>query len=149
MREVFGLPESVGGVSVNEPFYSAMFNYRNRSGEPFAVMYESGWDGVPDFDAHLAVYGEKKRVWIQYDSPFVKGLPIKVVVQEVNESGEMEKREMLGSYEDAYTAELMELYECIVNGRRIKTSAADAAQDLRLYDMMYAHWNSVNTLSER
>ncbi|KAL1589094.1 hypothetical protein WHR41_02107 [Cladosporium halotolerans] len=142
MREVLGFPESVGGVSANEPFYSAIFNYRNRKGgkEPFSVTYESGIDGVPEFDAHFAVYGERKRVMIKYDSPYVKGLPIKVTVQEVNAEGEMETREVLGSYEDAYTAELKELYECLRNGKEIKTSAEDAMEDLRLYDLMYERW---------
>jgi predicted dehydrogenase len=142
MREVLGFPLSVGGVSVNHPFYSAIFNYRHtQTGHEFAVTYESGIDDVPDFDAHLAVYGEKKRVMIKYDSPYVKGLPIKVTVQEVNAAGEMETREILGSYEDAYTAELQELYECIVNGKEVKTTVRDALQDIKLYDMMYQKWN--------
>jgi predicted dehydrogenase len=142
MREVLGFPESVAGVSANEPFYSAIFNYKNKkSGEPFSVTYESGIDGVPDFDAHFAVYGEKKRVTIKYDSPYVKGLPIKVTVQELNDAGEMETREILGSYEDAYTAELQELYECLRNGKEIKTTAEDAMEELRLYSLMYERWN--------
>jgi predicted dehydrogenase len=140
MREILGFPDAVAGVSVNHPFYSAIFDYKDKAGHPFAVTYESGIDGVPDFDAHLAVYGEKKRVMIKYDSPYVKGLPIKVTVQELNEAEEMETREMLGSYEDAYTTELQEMYECFVNGKEIKTSAKDAMEELRLYDMMYRKW---------
>ncbi|WPH03863.1 Hypothetical protein R9X50_00674600 [Acrodontium crateriforme] len=140
MREVLGFPESISGVSVNEPFYSAILNFKNKSGEPFSCTYESGIDSVPDFDAHFAVYGEKKRVMIKYDSPFVKGLPIKVTVEQLNEAGEMETKEMLGSYEDAYTTELRELYECLVNGKEIKTSTQDALQDLKIFDMMYRRW---------
>ncbi|KAK4505485.1 hypothetical protein PRZ48_003448 [Zasmidium cellare] len=142
MREVLGTPDSVGGVSVNEPFYSAIFNYHNQTEgkEPFAVTYESGIDTVPEFDAHFAVYGEQKRVMIKYDSPYVKGLPIKVTVQELNEAGEMQTREMLGSYEDAYTAELRDLHENITQGREIKTSLDDAVKDLQIFDMMYRSW---------
>tara|TARA_R110002003_G_scaffold214_28_gene16208 strand:+ start:2905 stop:3738 length:834 start_codon:yes stop_codon:yes gene_type:complete len=144
MREVLGFPDSVGGVSVNPPFYSAILNYRNTSGEKeaFSVTYESGIDAVPDFDAHFAVYGEKKRVLIQYDSPYVKGLPIRVVVQELNDAGEIQKREIIGSYEDAYTAEFLELHECLVNGKEIKTSAEDALNDVRIYDLFYSAWNA-------
>ncbi|KUJ18510.1 NAD(P)-binding protein [Mollisia scopiformis] len=137
MREALGFPESVTGVSANEPFYSAMFNYRNKSGEPFSVTYESGIDHVPRFDAHLAVYGERKTVSIQYDTPFVKGLPIKVKVDEFNEAGESSSSEILSSFEDPYTVELKEVYECFVNGKAIKTTAADASMELQLYDMMY------------
>lgn len=141
MREALGFPEAVIGVTVNDPFYSAMFRCRNKTGEPFYITYESGIDCVPEFDAHLAVYGEKKRVSIQYDSPYVKGLPIKVKVQELNEAGEFQTREILSSYEDAYTSELREMYECLVNGKAIKTSAADAMNELRLYSMMYESYN--------
>jgi Oxidoreductase family, NAD-binding Rossmann fold len=64
-----GLPESVAGVSLNDPFYSAIFNYRNPDGSPYAVTYESGRDLVPRFDAHLAIYSDKKTVSIHYDTP--------------------------------------------------------------------------------
>ncbi|KAH8690907.1 putative NAD binding Rossmann fold oxidoreductase [Talaromyces proteolyticus] len=137
MRETLGVPESVGGVSVNDPFYSAIFKYGT-----FAVTYESGIDGVAEFDAHLAVYGEKKRVEIRYDTPYVKGLPIKVRVEEVNEYGEKQTREIVSSYEDAYTAELTQMYKCFVEGEPIKTTAEDAVQDLRLYDAMYSKWRN-------
>lgn len=140
LREVVGMPESVSGVSFNDPFYSAILNYRNKTGEPFSVTYESGIDAVPDFDAHLAIYGENKRVLIKYDTPYVKGLAIKVIVQELNEFGEITTRESIGSYEDAYTSELHVLYDCIVNGKKAKTTAKDALQDLQIYDMMYQRW---------
>lgn len=47
---------------------------------------------------------------------------------------------MLSSYEDAYTAELQQLHECVVNGAQIKTTAEDAIKDLQIYDMMYKAW---------
>ncbi|KAF1985021.1 NAD(P)-binding protein [Aulographum hederae CBS 113979] len=141
MREILGSPDSVAGVSVNEPFYTAIFNFRNKSGEPFAATYESGIDRVPNFDAHLAVYGEDKRVHISYPSPYVKGLPIVVKVDELNEFGEMTSREVLSSYEDAYTTELQELYQCVVEGKEIKTTTEDALMDLKLYDEMYRKYD--------
>lgn len=73
----------------------------------------------------------------KYDSPYVKGLPIYVEVDEVNERGEAQHRSVLSSYEDAYTAELQELYESLVNGKPIKSTVSDAKQDLQIYDMMY------------
>ncbi|KAE8552935.1 hypothetical protein EYB25_004314 [Talaromyces marneffei] len=148
MREALGgvSPQSIAGVSVNDPFYSAIFTFPSSSaaGENFSVTYESGIDTIPDFDAHLAIYGSNKRVSIQYDSPYVKGLPIKVRVEEVNEYGEKQVKEILSSYEDAYTAELTEMYECFLNGRPIKTSTEDAMNDLRLYDAMYKKAGFIN-----
>ncbi|KAH7348954.1 hypothetical protein BKA65DRAFT_397345 [Rhexocercosporidium sp. MPI-PUGE-AT-0058] len=137
MRETFGFPESVAGVSANEPFYTAIFNYKNKTGERFAVTYESGIDEVPRFDASLTVYGEKKTVSIQYNTPYIKGLPIFVKVDELNEQGEATSREVLSSFEDAYTAELKDMYTCFALGEPIKTTAEDACRDLELFDLMY------------
>ncbi|KAK0118490.1 hypothetical protein ONS95_007383 [Cadophora gregata] len=137
MREALGFPESVAGVTANEPFYTAMFNYRNTNGDPFSVTYESGIDSVPRFDASLTVYGETKTVSIVYDTPFVKGLPIKVKVDELNEHGDAVSREVLSSFEDAHTVELKEMYMCFTLGETIKTSVEDACWDLELFDLMF------------
>ncbi|CRG92783.1 hypothetical protein PISL3812_09850 [Talaromyces islandicus] len=132
---------SVAGVSVNDPFYSAILNFQTDKGDhAFAVTYESGIDGVAEFDAQLVVYGERKRVSIQYDTPYVKGLPITVHVEEINEHGEKQLKQIVSSYEDAYTAELTAMHDCFANGWEIKTSAEDAVRDLELYDMMYRKW---------
>jgi hypothetical protein len=72
---------------------------------------------------------------------YVKGLPIKVKVDELNEYGEAVSREILSSFQDAYTCEFEELHECPTKGKSIKTSAEDALNDLRLYDMMYKHYD--------
>lgn len=64
MRETFGFPEDIVGVSANDPFYSAIMSFRNKDGSTFSTTYESGIDEVPEFDAHLTVYGANKRVTI-------------------------------------------------------------------------------------
>ena len=135
MREVLGFPESVAGVSVNPPFYSAILNYKTSRG-PFSVTYETGIDEVARFDSHLAVYGKNKTVSIQYDTPYVKGLAIKVKVDEIDEHGEVISKEITSSYEDAYTAELKEMHACFTEGREIKTTAEDAVQESRLFAML-------------
>ncbi|TIA06674.1 NAD(P)-binding protein [Aureobasidium pullulans] len=141
MRESLGFPEDVTAVTVNEPFYSAIFKCRNKSGDPFFVTYESGIDGVPEFDAHLAVYGENKRVTIFYDSPYIKTQkPVMVRVQEVNDAGEVQTREIISSFEDAFATEFQDMHDCLVNDKEIKTSAEDAINELKLYDLMYAKY---------
>ena len=135
MREVLGFPESVAGVSVYPPFYSAIINYKTDHGS-FSVTYETGIDEVARFDSHLTVYGKNKTVSIQYDTPYIKGLAIKVKVDELNEHDEVISKEIVSSYEDAYTAELEEMHACFTKGRRIKTSAEDALRDSRLFAML-------------
>lgn len=60
----------------------------------------------------------------------------------MNDAGEVESRSMISSYEDAYTAELIQMHECFSTGKKIKTTAEDALQDLKLYDMMYQTWGA-------
>ncbi|KAF1850047.1 NAD(P)-binding protein [Cucurbitaria berberidis CBS 394.84] len=131
MREVLGMPKACTGVSMHSLFFTATFEY-----ESFAVSYESGLDGVPRFDAHVQVYGANKTVKLQYDTPYVKGLPITVTVDESTPSGGYQQRTVLPTYEDAYTAELTELYACLVKGKAIKTTVADALQDLEIFRMV-------------
>ena len=139
MREVLGgLPEEVIASTDNARWHTTMFDYRNRSAphERFTCVYETGVDSVPRFDSHVTIYGEEKSVTICYDTPFVKGLGISVEIDEMNEHGDKVHRSVQTSYEDAYTAELKELHACLVDGKSIKTTAADALEDLKLFDMM-------------
>lgn len=131
MREVLGMPVACTGVSMHPPFFTATFEY-----EGFAVCYESGIDGVPRFDAHLQIYGQDKTLKLQYDTPYVKGLPVTVVVEEMTEQGAFQQREVRPTYEDAYTAELKQLHEVITKGGDIKTTIGDAMQDLEIFQMI-------------
>lgn len=72
----------------------------------------------------------------------MKALPIVVEVEEVNDHGEIQKRTVLSSYEDTYTAELQQLHQCLVNGAEIKTTVEDAIKDVQIYDMMYKAWRA-------
>ncbi|POR34955.1 hypothetical protein TPAR_04867 [Tolypocladium paradoxum] len=139
MREVLGgLPEEVLASTDNARWYTTMFEYQNRTNpnDRFTCLYETGIDSVPRFDSQVAIYGENKSVAICYDTPFVKGLGITVEIDELNEHGEKCHRSLQTSYEDAYTAELRDWYECVVNGKEIKTTARDAIEDLKLFKMM-------------
>ena len=132
MREALGgLQSSVGGLSVNEPFYPAMINYRNRDGVSFAVTDWIGNDNVARFDAHSRVSGQAERVSIQYDVPYIKGLPIKGLPTKVcvdGMNGHAVSREILCSFQATYTSNSIALYGCLMGGKEIKTSAEDPHQ---------------------
>ena len=40
------------------------------------------------------------------------------------------------TYEDPYTIEMRELYALVVDGKEIKTTAADAKKDLEIFGMI-------------
>jgi predicted dehydrogenase len=138
MREIIGIPKSVLGASLGLPgIYSALFQYNG-----FAVTFESGINNVPIFDAHIEVYSEDKIVRVDFDSPYVKGLPVTMTIREKVSSRPgadtfgYQERTVRRTYEDPYTLEMLEFYECVVHGKPIKTSAEDAKNELELYRMI-------------
>ncbi|OGE47349.1 hypothetical protein PENARI_c048G04172 [Penicillium arizonense] len=109
---------------------SAIFEYPT-----FSVTYEPGLDSVPRFDAHIEVYSATKTVRVQYDSPYIKGLPITMHVQENIDSG-FKESVIRRTYEDPYTTEMKELYAMMADGKAIKTTAEDAKKDLETFRML-------------
>ncbi|OGE56475.1 hypothetical protein PENARI_c003G10091 [Penicillium arizonense] len=130
MREALGMPSGVVGAYLKPPFWSAIFEYPT-----FSVTYESGLDSVPRFDAHIEVYSATKTVRVQYDSPYIKGLPITMHVQE-DINGGLRECVIRKTYEDPYTIEMKELYQMVVDGKAIKTTAEDAKKDLEIFRML-------------
>ncbi|KAK6522848.1 hypothetical protein TWF281_002279 [Arthrobotrys megalospora] len=131
MRELIGMPKGVLGARVTPQMWTVLFDYTT-----FAVTYESGFNSVPLFDASIEVFTENKVVTVKYDTPYVKGLPTTMVVRErVGETG-FQERIVRTSYEDPYTKEMLEWYECIVNGKAVKTTIDDAVMELELFKMI-------------
>lgn len=90
---------------------------------------------VPRFDAHIEVYGADKSVRVQYDTPYVRGLPVTMRICEKDGRGEYRETTVRKTYEDAYTAELRVWWEVVMGRRRAKTTVEDAMHDLELFSM--------------
>lgn len=101
----------------------------------FSVTYESGIDDIPRFDAYIEVYSMKKSVRVFYDTPFIKGLPVTLLVRE-NVDGTYKESIVRKTYEDPYTLEMKELYDMVANGKAVKTTAKDAKEDLKIFRMI-------------
>ena len=137
MRELLGMPRACIGAHLG-PFWTALFQYPG-----FAVTYESGIDAVPRFDAHLEVYAREKSVKVQYDTPYVKGLPITMTVCEKDENGGYKETVVRKTYEDPYTIEFKKFYDLVVNGVEVKTTASDVTNDLTIFAMIMKAANKV------
>ena len=135
MREAIGMPQAVHAASLRWPIWSALFQYGN-----FDLVYESGINSVPIFDAHIEIYSEDKIVRVNYDTPYIKGLPTTMTVRErtLGPRNEVcyQERLVRTTYEDSYTIQFKEWYDCIVNGKTPKTTIADARQDLDIFKML-------------
>lgn len=99
------------------------------------MSYESGLDSVPRFDAHIQIYGQTKTVRIQYDTPYVKGLPTTLHICE-NQDGSYRETMVRRTYEDPYTLELKEFYNLVVHETPVKTTAEDAEDDTKIFQMI-------------
>jgi predicted dehydrogenase len=130
MREALGMPEHVIGASLGNPFWTVLFQYPT-----FSLVYESGIDHIPRFDAHIEVYSMTKSIRVQWDTPFVRGLPVTMVVSESQDGGYSETMTRR-TYEDPYTLELKALYGMVANGEAVKTTATDAKNELRIFRMI-------------
>ena len=92
---------------------------------------------MPIFDAHIEVYSKTKQVKVKYDTPFVKGLPITMTIREnIDGTGGLKETVIRKTYEDPYTLELRELYALATEGKPVKTTVEDAAQDLKILQMI-------------
>lgn len=134
MREIIGMPEKVLGASLAPPFWTVLFQYKG-----FPVTYESGINNVPIFDAHIEIYSPNKIVRVNYDTPYVKGLPVTMTIRERIDGTKgdgYQERMVRKTYEDPYTLEFLEFHRCVVDGKAPKTSAQDARNDLDLFNMI-------------
>ncbi|GAB1192335.1 hypothetical protein BDV37DRAFT_75288 [Aspergillus pseudonomiae] len=144
MRDTLGYPDAISNITVNEPFYSAVFHYNgsvSRGHHPFTLIYETGTDSVPRCDAHLALYGNTKTVSMHYDLPYAQGKPSRVVVETADSKGDLKRTESVSSWEDAFNAELKALYAFLVDGKPARTTAQDSLQDLKLFQTIFEQYD--------
>ncbi|PWY87716.1 hypothetical protein BO70DRAFT_201143 [Aspergillus heteromorphus CBS 117.55] len=145
MRDTIGYPDTVSSISVNEPYFSAVFHYSTGSGgkkeHPFTLMYETGVDAVPRCDAHLAVYGDTKTVSVSYGLPYGTRQPVRVVVETADENGDMKRLETVSGWEESYREELIALHGYLTAGQSVKTTARDAVLDLKLFQTIFEQYD--------
>lgn len=138
MREIIGMPQSCLGAFLAPPgIWTALFQY-----EGFPVVYESGINDIPTFDACIEVFSADKSIRVDYDTPYIKGLPITLVIREKVDgrpgsgSTGFQERAIRRTYEDPYTLELDAFYRCVVAHEVPKTSIAEARKDLDIFSMI-------------
>ncbi|KAK3698999.1 hypothetical protein LTR37_016690 [Vermiconidia calcicola] len=135
MREAIGMPKAIKSACLRWPIWTATLDYGQ-----FYAVYESGINGVPVFDAHIEIYTSEKTVRVDYNTPYVRGLPTTVTIRELvtgphGEQGYQE-RTVRTTYEDSYTVEFKRWHESMATGVASKTNIADAKQDVDLIKML-------------
>jgi predicted dehydrogenase len=132
MRELLGMPKQVLYAAQRQRgmYLSAAFDYGS-----YICHFETGVDIIPRFDAHLEVFSQDKVVRVQYDTPYVRNLPIRLTVTSANEKGVTEQIDH-PAWGDPFVAEWEALFDNITNRHDPKTSPEDFRQDLELFKAM-------------
>jgi predicted dehydrogenase len=132
MRELFGMPKRVvSAVQWNGGRYiAALFEF-----DGFFASFETGVDQQRRFDAHIEIFGDKKQMRIQYNTPYIRHLPTVVHTGETIGDAYHESVSR-PTFKDPYTVEIEQFYELLTKGGSVKTSPEDYKNDLTLFRMI-------------
>jgi predicted dehydrogenase len=130
MRELLGPPEGVAyATSRHEGRYaSAVIEYGS-----YVCHYETGVDDIPRFDAHIEVFGSERVLRVQYDTPYVRNLPIRLTLTDANGRGGVERHSIHPEWGDPFCAEWLAFADSVISREPPGASATDFRTDLELF----------------
>lgn len=142
MRELLGTPESVlyAAARGGGTYLTAAFDYGG-----FVCHFETGVNRIADFDAHLEVYSDARIVRVQYNTPYVRNLPVELFVTETDAENATVKRALHPAWNDPFVAEWRAFYTSVQTQTPSKTDAVDFRHDLELFAQMVAHMEQGTT----
>ena len=82
MREMLGMPQKVLHASQRQGgrYLTAVFDYGD-----YVCLFATGADNIPRFDTYLQVFAADQVLRVDYDTPFVRNLPITLTVTETTD----------------------------------------------------------------
>jgi predicted dehydrogenase len=133
MRELIGMPKSSLYAAYRQggSYITGAFDYGH-----FTCHLEIGVDVMPRFDGYLQVYGQKIIVRVEYDTPYVRNLPTRLRVTEVDAAGRISNCETNPAWGDNFTLEWKVFYDNIQQRKQPKTSPQDFRHDLEIFSEM-------------
>jgi predicted dehydrogenase len=135
MRELLGPPHRVlyaAHRGERGQALSAAFDYGG-----FVCNFESTIDLIPRFDAHIEVYSPTRVIRVEYDTPYIRNLPGRVVVTSVDERGQA-RVSTTSAWRDPFVMEWEAFHAAVTSGAPVKTTLEDAHLDLQLFHDMIA-----------
>jgi predicted dehydrogenase len=133
MRELLGMPSKVLFAAQRSAglYLTAVFDYG-----AYVCQFETGIDYIARFDAHLEVYGDRQVVRVQYDTPYVRNSPIRLLTMETNGQEGVINRTSHPAWGDPFVEEWKAFYQNVTDNTVPKTNPADFALDLELFTEM-------------
>ena len=139
MRELLGMPKKVLSATQRQDgmYLTATFDYGD-----FVCIFTTGIDSIPRFDGFLEVYGVDKVVRVNYDTPYVRNMPIRLTVMDTSDGKNTRVTVTHPRWGDAFAEEWRAFHCNVINGQQAKTSPADFRDDLLLFRDMIQHMAS-------
>jgi predicted dehydrogenase len=133
MREMLGRPKRVLHASQRQGglYLTAVFDY----GE-YVCQFETGVDSIPRTDTWVDVYASNTVVRVQYETPYVLNMPIRLLVTRANERGGVVQQSIHPTWGNMFVSEWEAFHDNITTGQQPKTSVADFRDDLVLFNAM-------------
>lgn len=133
MREMLGMPKRVLHAAQRQGgrVMTAAFDYGD-----FVCVFTTGADSIPRYDTYLEIFGGDRVVRVDYDTPFVRNLPITLTVTETADGVNNRRTVTHPGWGDAFTEEWRAFHHSVMSGELPKASPQDFRQDLLLYREM-------------
>jgi predicted dehydrogenase len=131
MRTMLGMPSRVVSSDIWYDGRAVTMNLEYPNG----ARCVASWVDLPDlwdFQESLEVYGDDKRVIVEYPTGFARGLLSRVTVQGIDAQGTHYKQEPAIDWESAFSRELRHFYDCVRNGAQCRTPVESARDDIAL-----------------
>jgi predicted dehydrogenase len=133
MREMLGVPRRVlfAQHRWEGRWLAAAFDYGD-----YVCQFETGIDQIPRFDAYIEVYSAERCVRVEYDTPYVRNLPARLVVTEPRSTHGAAVTSSFPGRRDSFVLEWLAFHDNVSKARSPKTTPEDARQDLVLFREM-------------
>lgn len=130
VRELYGLPKKIHSVTtaVGGQHVIIVMEF-----DGFLATYELvNNQNIVQFDAAIEIFQNTRKVLVKYETPYIRYQPASVQV--IESSGTDTRTITYGpDFHDAFQTELNLFHECIISGKRPKTTLEDAVADLKLF----------------
>ena len=136
MREMLGMPQKVLHATQRHGgrYLTAAFDYGD-----YVCLFTTGADNIPRFDTYLQVFAADQVLRVDYDTPFVRNLPITLTVTETTDGVNNAKTVTHPGWGDAFTEEWRAFHNSVISGEPAKASPQDFRHDLILFKEMIQH----------
>jgi predicted dehydrogenase len=133
MRELLGPPKAVAYAAARQggDYVVATLDYGD-----YVCQFETGVDEIPRFDAHIEVFGARHKLRIQYDTPYVRNLPIRLTILSADGRNGVSERTVLPEWGDPFTAEWLAFADSVATREQPAANAADFRHDLDIFGAM-------------